>query len=204
MISLALIGLMQLDLPTHTVRLTDGGFVVFGGQTFSSSDAVLGSIGSVETLAEGVGDEVPALQISFLPAASATAAQLSQPGFQKSRCRFWIGEYSSATGLLVGTPELLFDGQLDRTQLVLGQKRDLNCSVVSLAERLFEANSGNWLSGTWHKSIWPGELGHDNATGLGISVPWGAVAPPAAAPASGGYSGSGSGELTYWQKLRSR
>lgn len=183
--SLSLIGLVQIDLPTHTVRLTDGGFIVFSGQTFTSADAVFGSIGSIETLNEGVGDELPALQVTFLPAASATPAQLSSPGFQRSRCRFWLGEYVPATGLISGTPTLLFDGQLDRTQLRVEREREVTFSVVSLAERLFETNLGNWASSTFHKSIWPGELGHDNATGLKIPVAWGTAAPPAA---SGGAS----------------
>src|SRR3546814_7709774 len=50
-------------------------------------------------------------------------------------------------------------------------------SVVSLAERLFELNIGNSLNSAWHKSVWPGELGHDNATGLSIPVAWGVESP---------------------------
>src|SRR3546814_15904051 len=50
-------------------------------------------------------------------------------------------------------------------------------SVVSLAERLFELNIGNSLNSAWHKSVWPGELGHDNATGLSIPVEWGVESP---------------------------
>src|SRR3546814_9368912 len=49
--------------------------------------------------------------------------------------------------------------------------------LVSLAERLFELNIGNSLNSAWHKSVWPGELGHDNATGLSIPVAWGVESP---------------------------
>src|SRR3546814_8736110 len=52
--------------------------------------------------------------------------------------------------------------------LTVGASRELAVSVVSLAERLFELNIGNSLNSAWHKSVWPGELGHDNATGLSI------------------------------------
>src|SRR3546814_12561704 len=50
-------------------------------------------------------------------------------------------------------------------------------SVVSLAERLFELNIGNSLNSAWHKSVWPGDLGHDNETGLSIPVAWGVDSP---------------------------
>src|SRR3546814_10142793 len=50
-------------------------------------------------------------------------------------------------------------------------------SVVSLAERLFELNIGNSLNSAWHKSVWPGELGHDKATGLSLPVAWGVESP---------------------------
>ena len=62
---------------------------------------------------------------------------------------------------------------LDRTQLKLGATRELACSVVSRAERLFDLDIGNGLSDRWHQSVWPGELGHANASGLTINVAWG-------------------------------
>ena len=72
----------------------------------------------------------------------------------------------------------MFDGQVDQTVLTVGKgTKELAVSVVSLAERLFEGNIGNTLNPTWHKSIWPGETGHDNATGLSVSVAWGTESP---------------------------
>src|SRR3546814_6647984 len=102
--------------------------------------------------------------MTLLPPGDSTPGDLSQPGFQTSRVRFGIGEYDVDTGELDGTPDVIFDGQLDRTMLTVGASRELAVSVVSLAERLFELNIGNSLNSAWHKSVWPGELGHDNAT----------------------------------------
>lgn len=173
-----LVGLCQIEFPTRLVRLCDGGFQRWGEAVFRSADEVFGTIGSVEALGEGVGAEVPALVLTLMPPGTSQPAEVTQPGFQRSRARFWIAEYDLETHAIVGTPDLLFDGQVDRTILNNGETRDLDISIVSLAERLFEGNIGNSLSPNWHKSIWPGELGHDNATGLSRPVAWGTEKPP--------------------------
>lgn len=192
--TVSLIGLCKIELPDADVLLCDGGFIEFDSETYRSADPVFGTLAAIEALSEGVGDEVPALELTFLPPEASEPADLSQPGFQTARARFWIGEYDVGTGLLDGTPDLVFDGQLDRTMLKVGRQRSLEVSVVSLAERLFELNIGNSLNPNWHKSVWPGELGHDNATGLAVQVAWGVSSPAGtSAAAVGGGGGSGGG-----------
>lgn len=174
-----LIGLVKIELPAATVRLCDGGFIDFGGETYQSADAVFGAVGSLRSLEEGVGNEVPALEMELLPPGTAGAAELSQPGFQRSRTRLWIGEFDVDLGTIVGTPDMMFDGQVDQTTLNVGRsERTLAMSIVSTAERLFERNIGNSLSDSWQQSVWPGEKGHANATGLTVPVAWGAELPP--------------------------
>lgn len=189
--TLGLVGLCKIELPEATIRLTDGGFINWGGELFTSKDDVFGTIASIDELSEGVDEEVPALEMVMIPSGTAAAADLSQPGFQRSRVRFWLAEYDRETGLIDGEPDLLFDGQIDQTVLSAGrQSRELSMTIVSTAERLFERNIGNSLSPSFHKSIWPGETGHDNATGLGAPVAWGVEAPPST---SVGYYGGSSG-----------
>ncbi|MBO0750306.1 MAG: hypothetical protein J2O44_07765 [Porphyrobacter sp.] len=173
-----LVGLCRIDLPAATVRLCDGGFIPWGADTYKSADPVFGTIGSMKELTEGVGDEVPSLELTLLPAAAAAPGDLSQPGFQRSLVRFWIGEYDRAAGTLIGDPDLLFYGQIDQTTLKVGSTREVAMSVVSTAERFFELNIGNSLSDAFHQSVWPGELGEANATGLAVPVAWGVEAPP--------------------------
>ena len=173
-----LIGLVKIELPAATVLLCDGGFIEFASETYTSADSTFGTIGGVQALSEGEGDEVPALELTLLPSGDAAPADLSKPGFQTARVRFWIGEYDLDTGLLDGTPDMMFDGQIDQTTLKVGATRELSMSVVSTAERLFERNTGNSLSDSWHQSVWPGEKGHENATGLAVPVAWGAESPP--------------------------
>jgi len=177
-----LAGLLKIELPAWTVRLTDGGVLLWGAEVFRGRDAVFGSVTGVESLAEGVGDEVPALSVTLSPAADADPADLIQPGFQTARTRFWIAEWDWASGAVTGTPDLMFDGQLDQVEFALSDEaQELACSVVSSAERLFTRNRGNGLSATFHKSVWPGETGHDQATGLTVPRAWGVEAPRGAA-----------------------
>lgn len=189
----AITGLLKIEFPTRTVRLCDGGFFTFASELYQSSDAVFGNIASLEPLSEGIGDEVPALELSLQPPSTTPAADLSQPSFQQARARFWIAEYNPATGLITGTPSLAFEGQVDQTSIRIGRgQRELSISIVSTAERLFERNIGNTLSPNHHKSVWPGELGHDNAIGLKVPTAWG-VAAPVRASGGGAFVGGGFG-----------
>ncbi|WCP14485.1 hypothetical protein sphantq_02931 [Sphingobium sp. AntQ-1] len=171
-------GLMEMQLRDgRNIRLCDGGFLEFGGNTYRSSDPDFGTIGSMEAFSEGVGDSVPAFKLTFLPASTAAASDISAPGMQGSIARFWIAEVDADTGLIIGDPDLMFDGQIDQTILRIGKsKRELDIDFVSTAERLFSINEGNSLNPRFHKVVNPGELGEDNATGLGVSVAWGVEA----------------------------
>lgn len=192
------VGLFKLELPTRTVRLSDGAIFTWGAETYASKDDLFGTVESAEDLDEGVGAEVPAYQLTLLPAAAATPADLNQPGFQAARARVWLAEYDPDDGTITGTPDLQFDGLLDQTTLVVGRtSRKLEVTLVSTAERLFQRNLGNSLNPAFHKSVWPGETGEDQATGLNRPVAWGIEAPPGAAGVAGaGTAFSGGG--TWW------
>lgn len=188
-------GLLKIELPGQDVLLCDGGFVDFAGDRYRGKDPLFGTLASVEVDAEGEGDTIPAAELELLPPATAAIADLSRPGYQTSRVRFWIGEYDVASNALSGTPDLMFDGQVDRTTLRIGRRRTLTVGVVSSAERLFELNIGNTLNPGFHKKIWPGEKGHDNATGLTVPVAWGVESPARGSGSGGGAYGNGDGRF---------
>lgn len=178
------VGLVKIDLPGHTAYLSDGGFITWDGNTYTSSDSVLGNIASVDSISEGASGEIPALQIGFnIPSGSSISA-LSSGALQNSDFRMWLAKYDVDTNAVVGTPELQFLGQID--QPVISIRRGeftASLTVVSKAEWFFEGDIGNGLSSTFHKDLYPGELGHDNATGLQVTVSWGVKGP---SPAMGG------------------
>lgn len=193
MLRMGYAGLLRIDLPGAViVRLSDGAQIKWGADVFVPRHATYGSIGAVHSLAEGTGNEVPALQIELNPPTTASAAALVQPGAQKSRVQCWIAEVDLSTALVVGTPPRLFDGFLDQAKLVRGaQNFSLEISVVSALEQLFELNIGNGLNPSFHKSVWPGETGEDQATGLVLQDAWGVEAPPS----SGGVTSTGVGGI---------
>jgi hypothetical protein len=192
-----LAGLMKIELrDTRVIRLCDGGFIDFGAERYRSSDATFGVFGALESYSEGVGEEVPAFRMTLLPPSSSAAADLSSPGMQGSRARFWTAEVDPDLGTVIGTPDLQFDGMIDQTVLSFGMRRlELDVTFVPRAERLFSRNEGNSLNPSFHKRVNPGELGEDNATGIGIGVAWGVEAQNGGAYA--GAVGGGAGQVRF-------
>lgn len=188
---LGLTTLVAIELPGHTARLTDGGFVTWGGHTWAARDSLLGSIASLNGLREGSVSEVPALDLSLLPHPNSAPADLVKPGFQQSPVRIWQAEYDPAAGTVTGDPDLQFDGVLDRATLeIRADSRELQVQIVSSAERLFERNPGSPISPTLHKTLFPGETGQDSASGLLAYDAWG-VESPSTGTQGGGWNGGG-------------
>jgi len=178
-------GLMKLELPNRSVLLCDGGFVPWAGETYLSRDPDFGILTGFEALTEGVGDEAPAGILTMAPPSTAAAATLSQPGYQGSRLRLWVAEIDDASGQVIGQPDLMVDWQVDSTRLRIGRgTRALEIGCVTRGQRLMLRNEGNVLSSSFHASIYPGETGLDNATGLTTEVAWGAAASPRGMAAS--------------------
>lgn len=188
-----LAGLVEISLPDATLRFCDGAFVKWDADLFEAEDADFGVIGSMESVEEGTGDEIPALRMTFLPNSTAAAATLSQPEYQGCTMRSWIAEVDIDTNEVFGTPSLEFDGQVDSTDLVIDRgSRELEMDITARAERLFLINEGNTLSPRNHKRFFSGETGEDNATGVGVGVAWG-TALPAQTYGTGFSSGTGGG-----------
>ncbi|RYG79532.1 hypothetical protein EON77_08980 [bacterium] len=178
-------GLMKAELPGHTILLCDGGTVQWGDDVYVGEDEMFGTIAGFDPPEEGIGDVVPAGTLTMLPNGSASAITLSQPAFQGSRIRFWIAEIDEATGGIIGEPDLQADWQLDRTTMTSKKgERSLGIDMVSMAQRLFAKVEGNVLSSAFHSSIFPGERGFDNSTGLGVTFAWGVASPPRGTVAS--------------------
>lgn len=185
-------GLLKIELPEHTVLLTDGGVTEWNGDTYTAHDSVLGSIAAIDTIAEGAGQEIPALELQFAPPSTNAVTSLSDGAIQKSPLRLWVAEYDTDTGAVVGTPELKFIGFVDQPRVGFGFRQfTVTITAVSQLETLFYKDTGNGLSSTFHKAIYPGELGHDNATGLSVPIAWGVASAPR--NVGGGSGGGGRG-----------
>jgi hypothetical protein len=173
---LTISALMQIDLPAHTVRLCDGGFVKWAADTFTSKDSVLGTVEAAEAFGERIGDEAPGGKITFMPPPAVDSADLKDPTWQGSRMRVWLAEVDRATGLVSGTPELTADLAVDTLSLRISRgQRKLDIEFVSAAERLFMVYRGNALNDRFHELCFSGETGMANATGQPRSTAWGTV-----------------------------
>lgn len=163
----------------YTIRLLNsGGFVTFDGNRFEGGDAIFGSIAKADTMTDGIGDEAPALKITFNPANDAAAATLSAASNQESPVRLWVGAIDPQTGLGIGEPLLVFSGMLDTTTLKAGQKsRTLEMVISSIFEDFFYNDDGARLSDAFHKACYPGERGFAFVTYIVHQVYWGTDAP---------------------------
>lgn len=185
-------GLIRIDLPGYTLRLADGGHVVWGGESYVGRDARFGTIASVGGFEDGIGDQAPSLTLELYPATTVAAADLSAPAMQGSRVRMWLAVIDPATGAPVPDPYQVFSGEVDQTVLIAGRgDRRVRFEIASGFERFFEAEEGARLSDAFHQSIWPGETGLANVTGVQKRVYWGAEAPPPSARGYGGAPGGG-------------
>jgi hypothetical protein len=174
---LNLVSLMKIELPERTVRMCDGGFVYWGDDLYDCIDPMFGVIGSAESFEEKTGDEAPGGKLTFLPPSSAAAASISNPTYQGARMRFWLGEYSRATGRVVGSPDQTADLAIDTVTLKANRgSRAADIEFDSAARRLFMVMRGQALNDRYHQSCYPRELGMANATAMPRSSPWGAEA----------------------------
>jgi hypothetical protein len=190
--TITIAGLAKITLPGRTLLLCDGGMVRWGGETYFSEDVEFGTIGAFGLQPDGLGGLAPGGQLTFIPASGAAAAALANPAFQNSRMQFWLAEMVRQTGFVVGSPVSLFDGLL-KTATIRSARgtRRVEIPFVSRADRLFRNNQGNVCSDSFHQSVWPGELGLVNATGVPTTRAFGIEGPPRSSATYGVTGGGG-------------
>lgn len=165
---------------------------MFDGDIYRPVDPELGSIVSIGAIAEGIGQEIPALNIKLAPPGPVAITSLSVGALQRSRVLHYLAEYDTVTGAVIGTPELRFTGYVDQPSVFVQlRKLGVEFTAVPDLEAMFFRDTGNGLSASFHKNLYPGEEGHDNATGLSVPVAWGAQSPPRGGSVFGGGSAVG-------------
>ncbi len=171
--TITLIGLVKIELPSTTIRLCDGGFCYFGGEKYTSEDTLFGSIAGVDEFEAMLGDTAEDATLLFNTTETAEPAEISSASFQNSRARFWMGKLDWDGKTVVNATQLM-DGLVDYTTLRLKENsRTVEMTFIGRAEKLFLRQEGNTLDPRFHKSVWPGEKGLDNATGARVTVAWG-------------------------------
>lgn len=192
----------KIELPSHTVRVLDGaGEVTWSEGTFIKDDSIFGVLSSIEAITDGMDEAAPVLSMTFNPGSLADIVQLTNPAYQGSRARIWLGALNATTKAVVLDPYLLFDGVLDVPVLHTDMStRDVEMTLASNFERLFMDDEGIRLNPANHKDVWPAETGLDDVTGVVRQVIWGpgdpivGSAPGGWVPNERDYSGGGTME----------
>ncbi len=187
--------LVEIELPETTIRLTNGGFVIWGGNAFISADPAYGALSSASGVADGIESQATAFQVTLLPYSDEAAATLAHPDAQRSPVRVWQGAVNSSTGALIGEPELLFEGILDYAAPTFGtDTREMILECITQSSLQTETNAERRLNHAFHQSCWPGELGLAYVTGIERrKVYWRVESPRGSVQYGGGGSGGGGG-----------
>lgn len=173
-------GAVEILLPGAPVRLLDGSAqVTIGGNVYAGIDATFGTLSAVSSLSDGSGDQSPAINISLIPPSDTAAATLASAAMQGSLVSLYLAALNPATGQVVPDPYLVFLGEVDVPILRSGTEgRTLEYEVVSVMERLFSDDEGQRLADGFHQSVWPGETGFFDVTGVENQIYWGVQPPP--------------------------
>lgn len=179
--------LLRLDLPGGSVFLSDGGVTTWGGNTYRANDAVLGSFATLSDVTVGFGPELPEQEIIFAVPDNAAVEVLQAGARARSVMRLSLVEFDASTGQVVGSPHHDFFGRMDRVRHSFAfQQLSVILTCVPELEVMLFSDDGNGLSAASHKELFPGETGHDQATGLVIPVAWGVEAARGVSSGGGG------------------
>jgi hypothetical protein len=190
-------GFFEIDLPSGTRRLMIGsGEASYGGNIFKGFDSTIGSISSGDTVREDSSGEAPNTTLTIDIAGTANKADIAGAQIQLAPVKISLAALaldSSSHLIAIPDPELLFDGFIDQATSGLDKQRDeVEYTVISAFDYFFEDSEGQRLNGQFHQSVWAGEHGLDNVTGVTRKVYWGTYGPGGAA---GVTSGSASGSI---------
>lgn len=158
--------LVRLDLPGGTYGLTDGGVCYFDGLPYLGKDPSLGLFSGVSGLTAGLNDQTTRVEVRILPKDNSAASILASPSTQGSRVRVWRGAIDRPTGLLIGTPVLRFDGEIDQPRFSVGAGRTLNIACGTQSARQLEANADWRANHSFHTTRWTGENGMVRVAGI--------------------------------------
>jgi hypothetical protein len=164
--------LVTMTLPDATIRWTDGGFVVWGSDTWSVEDETYGALSAVESIEDGLTDGATVCALTISPKDLDAVSELSDPAAQGSIVTVHLGAVDRATGLLIGEPELLFRGEVDQPRLGVGDELTLILDLITQEARMLEPNDQQRLTDAFHQTAFPGERGLENLPKVDKPIWW--------------------------------
>lgn len=185
---------VRIELPDGVVRLTDGGFVTFGGETYIARDPLYGVLAGIEPISDGVDAQATRLSITVQPSSADAMAALASPLAQDSPVLWYEGTINPVSGQCIGTPDLVFQGELDFGRLSVGPDSwalILECGTEEA--RQLEPNDQQRLNHAFQTFVWgSGDLGL-SYVGQSLDVYWRGTRPRISTLPGGGVSNGGGG-----------
>lgn len=191
-------GFFEITLPSGTKRLMIGsGEVSYGGNIFKGHDNSIGHVASGEGVREDTSGEAPNTSLTIAVSPTADKSEIASEDVQLSSVKIYLaalGLDGSDKLIAIPDPELLFDGFIDQAVISIDKGRDeVDYSIISAFDHFFEDSEGQRLNGQFHKTVWAGEKGLDNVSGVTRKIYWGTYGPGGAGgvghPISGGAQG---------------
>lgn len=192
--ALKLCTILRIDLPTHSIRLSEGGEVDYDGDRYAPIDSVFGQIVSFQDFTSGQGDEAPAFEVTWGVEDRTQAAGLCNPSIQGSFVNWRVLAINRDTNA-VTADQHIFTGLVDNAEIVLDvESYEVRMGFATEIDRFLNTDKGNRLNRSFHRSVWPGETGLDLMTGTTVPVPWGDERRNSY---SGGRGGSSTGRINF-------
>lgn len=184
----------EITLPAGTYRITSGGQVTFGGNTYAGHDDDLGALSYVGSIDDG-GERTAALPEIGLEVFTGTGINaLTATDAQGSPWVLYWGLVDPSTGAVVGTPVTVISGALNIVTLeISASRRSAVIESYSEEQFLLLPNQHAALSDAFHRQVWPGETGLNNVSGGAKDIYWRASEPPRSISGGGGGGGFGGG-----------
>lgn len=191
-----LVTLVKLKLPDADVLWCDGGFVVWGADTYAAEHEDYGVISTLSPIRDGSDGQATRVEMEVLPATDAGVAGLISADAQGSPMTWWEGSVDPVSGLLTGEPTLKFCGEYDRPRLSVGTSRGFVLEFGTEAERQLEPNEEWRLNDAHQQSVWPGDLGCLHVTDNPKKIWWRAVQRGVGGGSTPWVGGGGGGTFT--------
>lgn len=196
-----LVQLFRLTTADFTLRLTTGGFLVWGAELFLQRDPTYGTLGDLPIFEDGVDSQTTRADFTLYPSSHDAMVALANRKHQRALVEVFDAAVDPDTGLMIGEPDVLFRGEYDFARYVIGSSEELVIECGTEEARLNEPNEDRRLSHPFHQSVWPGELGLIYVTGVGRKIYWRASEPGGSGGAISGGGGYVSGGGTVSSKV---
>lgn len=196
-----LVQLFRLTTADFTLRLTTGGFLVWGSELFLQRDPAYGTLGDLPIFEDGVDSQTTRADFTLYPSSHDAMVALADRKHQGAQVEVFDAAVDPDTGLMIGEPDALFRGEYDFARYVIGTSEELVIECGTEEARLNEPNEDRRLSHPFHQSVWPGELGLIFVTGVGRKIYWRASEPGGSGGAISGGGGYVSGGGTVSSKV---